>query len=126
MEAKKEKSIAYLLAVILLVIGVASYAAYPNRAPEQPVRIMFTNIAGSVLFDMKEHNSDMGYGYACVDCHHELEEDPKAKPSLCGECHNEKGDKSEMKREDAFHGQCQKCHEQSGLGPVECNECHVL
>lgn len=126
MEAKREKNIAYLLTIILLVVGVVSYAAYPNRAPEQPVRIMFKNTAGNVLYDMKEHTSDMGYGYACIDCHHELEENPNAKPSACGACHNDKSEKSEIKRADAFHDQCQKCHKEGGIGPVECTGCHVL
>ncbi|MCJ7593591.1 MAG: cytochrome c family protein [Desulfobacterales bacterium] len=122
MEAKKEKNIVYALVIILLLVGVVAYAAYPNRAPEDPVRIMLKNTAGNVLFDHKIHTSESGYGFACVDCHHTLE-DPKDKPEACGECHDAD---SSVKRSDAFHNQCKKCHEDGGSGPVECSGCHVL
>ena len=126
MEAKKEKNIAYALVIVFLVVGVVSYAAFPNRAPEEPVRIMLKSTAGDVLFNMKEHSSESGYGYACVDCHHELQENPDAKPTPCSACHDGTTEKSEISRADAFHGECQKCHEDSGMGPVDCSACHVL
>jgi hypothetical protein len=73
MFTKKELRMAYALAVCLLVVGVASYAAFTPEAPEQPLRLMFKVTAGKVLFDHKTHTSEFGYGLSCVDCHHELE-----------------------------------------------------
>ena len=86
MEIKTERTIAYCLAAILLLVGVVCYAAFPRKAPEQPLRIMFKSTGGNVLFDHKEHMSEEGYGIECADCHHTME-DPGEKPEACGECH---------------------------------------
>jgi len=123
MEGKKELKVAYTLAAVLLLIGVVAYAALPLKAPEQPVRVMFKNTAGNVLFDHKEHTSPLGYGFKCEDCHHDIEKEGE-KPSACGECHTPEDD--DLKRSDAFHTQCQGCHDEIGLGPVDCSGCHVL
>lgn len=126
MDRKKETYLAYALAAILLVVGVVSYAAYPTKAPEEPIRIVFKNIAGNVLFGHKEHTSDEGYGLKCTECHHEIEKEGE-KPSRCGECHEaEEGEGMGPLRSDAFHKQCQGCHEDQGMGPVNCSACHVL
>jgi hypothetical protein len=126
MDSKKEKIVAYYLAGILLLVAVVSYAAYPTKAPEQPIRIMFKNITGNVLFDHKEHTSDKGYGLKCTECHHEIEKEGE-KPSPCGDCHKaEEGEGMGPLRSDAFHKQCQGCHEDLGQGPVNCSACHVL
>jgi hypothetical protein len=77
-----------------------------------------------VLFDHKEHASPMGYGFRCEDCHHDIEGEGE-KPSACGECHMPEGEDG-LKRADAFHNQCQGCHDELGLGPVDCSGCHVL
>ena len=67
MEVKIERMIAYCLTAILLVVGVICYAAFAKKAPEQPLRIMFKNTGGNVLFDHKEHMSESGYGIECTD-----------------------------------------------------------
>jgi len=59
MEVRKERVVAYFLGVILLVIGIVSYAAFPERPPEEPVRISMKSSAGKVLFDMKNDMSDL-------------------------------------------------------------------
>ena len=41
MNAGKERAVAYAIGIILVVVGVVCYAAFPDRMPEQPVRIMF-------------------------------------------------------------------------------------
>ena len=122
MELKKEKIVAYWLAGILLVVGVVCYAAFPQKRPEQPIRIMLENTAGNVLLDHKKHASEDGYGIECKSCHHDLEEEG-AKAGPCGECHDAE---SEVKRSDAFHKQCKGCHEEDGTAPVKCEGCHVL
>jgi len=121
MTSRNEQVLAYALAAILLVVGVVCYAAFPAKAPEEPVRLMFKTTAGKVLFDHKTHSADAGYGVACDDCHHEEQEGSK---SCSGEdCH---GPDSEPKRSEALHTNCKGCHEESGAGPLECSECHVM
>jgi hypothetical protein len=127
MFSKKELKLAYGLAICLLVIGVISYAAFPLKTPDEPVRLMFKTSAGKVLFDHKTHTSDSGYALSCQDCHHTLEEGEQPQP--CGECHDpEEGDEEMPKKADAFHQQCTGCHEGFDAGPTEkeCGLCHVM
>ena len=125
MEFKREKIIAFWLAAGFLVVGVICYAAFPDKKPEEPVRIMFQSTAGKVLFTHKIHTSGDWYGFDCVECHHELEDDPDAVPQACGECHFEDS-KEEPTLTDAFHEQCTGCHEDVGTAPVDCATCHIL
>ena len=126
MALKKEHRFAYVLAVVLLLVGVISYAAFSSKPPERPVRIMFKSIAGKVLFDHKTHTDESGLGLACNDCHHMLEEgDTEAQP--CMECHEPQSEDEDVpKRSDAFHQQCIGCHQEFEAGPTECASCHVL
>jgi len=149
MTLKKELKLAYCLAIILLVVGVISYAAFPAKAPEDPVRVMYKVVAGKVLFDPKTHTAESAYGLSCSDCHHhpeEPEEDQTANvscdichqtlekdqnwPESCLDCHEaEDLEESEMtKKSDAFHSQCESCHQEVEAGPEEerCNWCHVM
>ncbi len=126
MELKTEKHIIYYIAAALLIIGVICYALFPQKKPEEPVRIMFNSTAGNVLFTHKEHTSESGYGFECVDCHHEWDEAEGEPPLTCGECHLEESEEDVPARVDAFHEQCIDCHEDDGLAPVDCSECHVL
>lgn len=126
MTSKKELWVASGLTLILLIVGVISYAAFPEQAPEQPVRLMFKGVAGKVLFTHKMHASESGYDVACSDCHHNLEEG-ETDPQLCGECHEaESEDEDVPARTDAFHSQCISCHQQAEAGPEECASCHVM
>ncbi len=124
MEVKQERIIAYCLAAVMLVMGVVCYAAFPEKTPEEPVRIMLKSTGGNVLFDHKEHVAESGYEIACVDCHHDIENEGD-KPSACGECHLPDDEEESPKRSDAFHSQCKTCHEEGG-GPVDCAQCHAM
>jgi len=73
MSSKKEQKTAYFIAVILLAIGIICFSAFPAKAPETPVRIMFKSLAGKVFFDHKTHVSEKGYALSCGDCHHHPE-----------------------------------------------------
>ena len=147
MTPKRELQIAYTLIVVFFFVGVISYAAFPAKTPDQPIRIMYKSVAGKALFDHKTHYAESGYGLACTECHHHPEEpdDPEEAILKCGYCHQtlEKGqnwpktcldcheaedlEESEvMKKSDAFHAQCINCHKEAGSGPEECNSCHVL
>ncbi|MDP2644620.1 MAG: cytochrome c3 family protein [Desulfobacterales bacterium] len=128
MISKKALQGAYGLAIVLLLVGVLSYAAFPLQRPELPFRWLFKGIAGKVLFDHKIHAGDLGYGISCKDCHHDLEgEDTAAAP--CAECHErESKDPKMIKYEDSYHRQCGECHEQIEKGPLkeDCAKCHIL
>ena len=43
--------IAYILIIVLLFVGVISYAAFPAKTPDEPIRLMYKTVAGKVLFD---------------------------------------------------------------------------
>jgi hypothetical protein len=144
MNSKKELQYAYGLAILFFVVGVLSYAAFSQKPPERPVRVMFHSIAGKVLFDHKTHLADTGYGVSCVDCHHHPGED-ETQSTACLDCHKPKGAEKEENqtclechgadeiedtelpnRSDAFHTQCIGCHQEFEAGPRECSSCHVL
>ncbi len=126
MTLQKELKLAYGLAIILLIVGVLSYAAFSSKSPTPPARIMFKSVGGKVLFDHKTHISDSGYGISCTDCHHNLEEGD-TNPQTCGECHeSESEDPDVPKKSDALHNQCIGCHKDAGAGPEKCSSCHVM
>jgi len=121
MTSKKDLQIASLLAVVLFITGLTCYAAFPPPVPEQPVRLMFQNAAGKVLFTHAVHAQD--YGITCLDCHHNIEDD---ETYSCKECHQATGDGRMLSRTDAFHAKCSGCHKEKVAGPVECNSCHAI
>lgn len=148
MTSKKHRMIVYGVAVQLLLIAIVCYAAFPVKAPEQPIRLMYHTNAGKVFFDHQTHSSVTGYGLSCTDCHHHPPDDDKTQmacsschpaelkegetPASCLDCHDasEVEDSEYPKLADAFHQQCQQCHEQfgkgPGSGPQNCSKCHVL
>jgi hypothetical protein len=130
MTSKKQLQLAYGFAIVLLVVGVLSYAYTSLLAKplDQPVRLMFKVTAGKVLFDHKTHTDESGYGLSCIDCHHTEEEDVTS-PDLCGDCHEPESQDEEIpNRADAFHLQCTGCHQDVDSGPAkeDCASCHVL
>ncbi|GBC61952.1 cytochrome c [Desulfonema ishimotonii] len=141
MTSNKELKLAYGIAIVLLVVGVLSYTAFSAKKPDQPLRLVFTGAAGSVMFDHKTHVAD--YGLACTDCHHhpsEPEEEaavqscsachdlPKdgSLPASCLDCHeaDEVSLEGTPGKTDAFHAQCIGCHKEGEAGPIECAKCH--
>ena len=147
MTSKSELQLALRLTLILLVVGLFCFAAFPVTPPDRPVRIAYQTKAGKVIFDHKTHLSETGYGLNCNDCHHhpgEGEDEIEAHGS-CGACHAEPEeaervsqscnachdpedyDLEEMTaRADAFHDQCISCHKDFEAGPVECAACHIM
>jgi hypothetical protein len=127
MFSKHELKKVYGWTIGLLVIAVASYAAFPSKPPEKPVRIAFQNVAGKVIFDHERHLAERGYGLSCGECHHTLSPEEYSQAGSCTECHAlEEGDGDVPKRSDAIHQQCIDCHREYGAGPVECAQCHVM
>ena len=125
MNKTTKRKMAYGLVIILFLVGLICYAAFPVTTPEPPVRIMFQSTTGEVLFDHKEHAAESGYAIACMDCHHDIE-DPDERPTPCEECHMKDSDEDSPKLGDAFHTLCRGCHDDSGMGPVECFQCHTM
>ena len=146
MTPKKDARYVFGLAIFFFAVGVCCYAAFPKKTPDTPVRIMFTSIAGKVLFDHKTHLDASGFGLSCFDCHHHPgegeesllacrechdsrgEQKPAAEKEVCLQCHGagEIEDAELLNRGDAFHAQCIDCHRNFGAGAVECSSCHVL
>lgn len=148
MTSKKHRLIAYGVAAHLFLIAIVCYAAFPVKAPERPIRLMYQTNAGKVLFDHQTHTSADGYSLDCYDCHHHPPDDEEAltacegchpqeleegvQPEYCMECHDaeEIEDSEYPKRSDAYHQQCIQCHVQFEAGPGEgaenCSKCHVL
>ncbi len=81
-----QKKYVPILAVLLVTLGIAAAGYFmPQEATgDEPVRVLLENVGGTVVFD---HQTPTYYGFACVDCHHELEADPSAPVMACGECH---------------------------------------
>jgi hypothetical protein len=127
MFSSKELNRVYVGTVILLVLAVVSYAAFPKSSPPQPLRIAFQTVAGKVIFDHARHRSEASFGLACNECHHTLAPDEYDQAGSCTECHPvEDSDDQMLKRSDALHKQCIECHREYGAGPVECAQCHVM
>ncbi|RLC20404.1 MAG: cytochrome C [Deltaproteobacteria bacterium] len=123
MESRRQLTVAYVIAAILLVVGIVCFTAFAKKPPETPIRIMFHSNAGNVLFDHSTHASESGYGIECTECHHTSEEGER--PEACTECHGA-GDEDTPKIPDAFHGNCVGCHKDQESGPAKCAQCHVL
>jgi hypothetical protein len=115
MTPKRELQIAYGLIIVFLFVGVISYAAFPAKTPDEPVRLMYKTVAGKVLFDHKTHLSDSGYGLACQDCHHHPEEPEELEEALvaCGVCHQV------LEEGKTFPDSCLDCHEAEDLEDSE-------
>jgi hypothetical protein len=139
MTTKKELQLAYALAGILLVVGILSYiTASFGEPPIPPLRVMYTTVAGNVLFDHKAHFSPGDYSISCQDCHHDSRtyEDYIAGSGgnqSVSEAGMDKTDVDETEHVEMFengdeaHELCCSCHEQYEAGPVkdDCKGCHV-
>jgi len=121
MTSQRDLKIAILIMIFFLITGIICYASFTPPVPENPIRMMFQNKAGKVLFTHSVHTGD--YTDDCLDCHHNIEDDETYN---CSECHEDTGDEDLPSRADALHAQCKGCHEDLGAGPVECNSCHNL
>jgi len=128
MAFKKDAQLILRYAIVLLLVGILCYAAFPQKTPDEPVRIVMKNLGGKVIFNHKIHASaDVGYGLDCTDCHHNILDDG-GDPESCEDCH-EKDSDSIPNRTEAFHQQCDGCHLDFDIGPEEpdqrCAMCHA-
>lgn len=149
MISRENATPAYILAVVLLIVGIVSYcyaAAHPKIIPgEEPRRKVFQGMAGSVLFDHQQHTD---YEGDCLACHHHGEDAsfracdvchlsamPKKEPALCLECHPLSDDPymedvhyehHRLLEDDPEAWSCKVCHElaEGETVPGACVDCH--
>ncbi|MBN2140164.1 MAG: cytochrome c3 family protein [Desulfovibrionaceae bacterium] len=99
---------AAILTLALLATGVAGYLV-PDENQKVPVRILFDNSGGKVVFAHLTHHRK--YQIACARCHHESGQDQTPLP--CGSCHPASFDQDYVRDHvAAFPDQksCVKCH----------------
>lgn len=144
MTSERDLKLVYSVAVILFIVGLFCYAAFPSTPSDDPIRIQYRSATGSVLFQHSKHAAD--YGVSCLDCHHHFVDDANdaiacsechlknpeenaPPPERCLDCHgaDEIKDSEIPAKTDAFHQQCTTCHSGIGAGPEEkdCSECHA-
>ncbi len=147
MDNKKTQVVAYALIGVFFVVGVACYAAFPVKAPTEPVRVLYQPTAGKVVFSHKVHAGLEDT--ECSVCHHHPEDGETT--TGCGKCHEKEKtagkppaaclaegchepedveDADYPARMDSYHQQCIGCHVEQGKGPGEgpenCKKCHML
>lgn len=127
MDSEKDRKFILGLTVVLLAIGIISYAGFSAEPPDNPYRIYYATAGGPVLFDHQTHKDASGYGLSCMDCHHDLEEGySEDEVTACSECHELTSDDPDMPSHvDSLHASCKNCHEEYEAGPVDCAECHL-
>ena len=145
MTSPKQRKLVYGLAIYLFLLGLLSYAAFPAKQADDPVRIAYRGGAtGKVIFTHKSHTDEMQIGLDCMDCHHHyLEEqetalacsqchqpgDSETLPETCNDCHDpEDIEGTELpNKTDSLHQQCTSCHAEYEAGPLEadCSICHI-
>lgn len=126
---------------IAVFTGLAAVAAligylFPPATQAVPVRILFDNAGGKVVFDHERHAR--GYKLACERCHHES---PEAREQVrkCSTCHGIVFDENFRKTHTASikdPASCVTCHhmEFKGMSPkwdheahksmADCRDCH--
>lgn len=153
-DLKKRYLIISLVTAALVVVSAAGYLV-PEKQHKLPVRILFDNSGGKVIFTHLAHHRD--YQIPCEDCHHEGGEHVAHSPLPCGSCHpvafnqdyvrdhvNSFPDKSfcvkchhaefgslnfdHTRHEEYADGDCQMCHHGPDIEsePQRCENCHTL
>ncbi|MFO8049867.1 MAG: cytochrome c3 family protein [Desulfosudaceae bacterium] len=139
---KENVKLAYGLAAVLLIVGIICYAAGSGSRPEEPVRIVFSGIAGDVLFD---HLGHLDYEGDCYSCHHHGDgspfmacsechqaDDPETVPAVCDDCHPLSwepyihDEHHRLLRDEPGSWTCQDCHSipEGESIPYACGDCH--
>ncbi|WP_243547180.1 cytochrome c3 family protein [Pseudodesulfovibrio tunisiensis] len=102
-----------VIAVVLLGAAVLGYVK-SDDTPKMPVRILFKNNGGKVIFSHLVHHRD--YQIDCAQCHHDRKPMPHGKDDetmACGSCHPTEFDDDYMAAHmDSFPDEtyCVRCH----------------
>ena len=62
---------AYICLIVLMAIAIFGYSK--KDKVKEPVRILFMNKGGTLIFEHSYHTSIDEIGADCIDCHHKLE-----------------------------------------------------
>ncbi|SDL15892.1 doubled CXXCH domain-containing protein [Maridesulfovibrio ferrireducens] len=98
-----------IILILLLGLAVAGYMTPPEKQ-KVPVRILFKNSGGKVIFTHIKHHRD--YEIPCDKCHHEREGQSN-EPLPCGSCHPQTFDRDYVRDHiNSFPDKtyCVKCH----------------
>ncbi|MBM3237463.1 cytochrome c3 family protein [Candidatus Poribacteria bacterium] len=110
----------FLVLVFLIVFSALGVIGYSIRDAE-PKKIVLSSQAGTVIFDHVVH---VQQELNCDLCHHTMKaKTEKVQP--CRQCHNAQKKGSDISRADAFHGNCDECHDEV-RDSQNCKMCHKL
>lgn len=141
-----------IVLAVLLGLSVVGYVT-PEEKQEMPVRILFRNSGGKVIFTHIKHHRD--YEIPCDSCHHEKRGESQ-EPLACGSCHPEAFDRDYVRdhinsfpdnsycvqchhaelgklnfdhaaHEEYAFDDCQACHHSEDIEdePQKCGNCHT-
>ena len=90
-------------------------------------QVVFDVSYGKVTFTHKKHAETLKID--CVKCHHTWKKG-ETSGKLCRECHKDKAEGKTLSTKDAYHKDCQGCHNEAKkankpAGPTVCTQCHV-
>jgi len=136
MNSKNELKLAYGLIAVCLAVGFLGYTVLPAKSPDVPIRKMFQNKGGNVLFDHQTHSD--AYGLYCDDCHHAMGDTGQEEPDSCAQCHTAEGKYQPALGENGMFDHdahemdyglyCNDCHHNYQQGdpgdPQHCTQCH--
>jgi len=93
----------------------------------QKEQVVFDVSYGKVTFTHKKHAD--GLKGDCVKCHHTWKKG-ETTGKQCKECHKDKAEGKALSKKDAYHKDCQGCHNEAKkankpTGPTACTQCHV-
>ncbi len=142
-----------VLTCLLALVAVAGYLR-PAPSQELPVRVLFDNKGGNVIFHHLAHHRD--YEIGCAECHHKSGE-IRSQPLPCGSCHPVSFNQNYVNQhiqsfpdndacvqchhaefsglafdhqahEDYYASGCQDCHHGPEISPQpqNCKNCHHL
>ncbi len=119
-----------LMKYLKLLLVVMVFAAFiPLAHSQEDTYILDHKEIGKherplVEFNHKLHSDKLD----CIRCHHEFDaylNNRGGEGQTCDSCHKKEASDDQPSLKDAFHFQCQGCHERMKQGPVTCGECHV-
>jgi len=102
-----------LTTILLIAVAIVGYVQSDQKQP-MPVRILFKNNGGKVIFSHLVHHRD--YQIECAKCHHDKEQAVISKNDsalACGSCHpNEFNENFINDHVDSFPDEsyCVRCH----------------
>ena len=112
-------------AFVTCLLGLIFIIGTTAATSDVPENITFKSEKGDVAFPHKAHQD---LGYACMTCHHYLENEADTPDQKCHECHTAD---SEVTAKDAFHKNCRDCHKdykkehKDSAAPTSCSKCHA-